>query len=221
MLHISVEMKGMMTMLNVVIRSKLSNFFTEEEITKSFNLAPKYIKHYYNVGKQVFWDYRKMIKIILFLILLRYAANWCGEQSIQLNNTKVLKDFILQNQAAILIIGNILINIAKLTYALLNLVSFVISIAVGIRFVTYLYTKPFFAMTDQEHIDLISKLKSVGIRGKHNNGFLEYDWDEVLNVLYEKFIEDKDYLLNQSYQKIQKHYYYLRSASIKIFDLGS
>ena len=208
-------------MLNSNIKTKLSSFSTEEQITKSFNLAPKYIKHYCNVGKQVFWDYRKMIKIILFLILLRYAANWCGEQSFQWDDPKVLKDFILQNQAAILIIGNILINIAKLTYVLLNLASFIISIAVGIRFVNYLYTKPYFAMTDQEYIDLISNLKSNGIIGKHDNGFIDYDWDEVLNELYRKYLEDKGYQFNQLYQKIQKHYYYLKSTSIRIFDLGS
>ncbi|WP_131820631.1 hypothetical protein [Desulfoscipio geothermicus] len=139
----------------------------------------------------------------------------------QIDNPKVLTDFILQNQVAILIIGHILINIAKLTYALLNLACYIISFAMGIRFVNYLYTKPFVAMTDQEHIALISKLKSTGIVGKHMNGYLDYDWDEVLNNLYEKYLREADYTLNELYQKIQKHYFYLKSTSIRVFEFDS
>lgn len=206
-------------MLN--LKTELSTFFTQGRITRLSNLAPKYIKHFYYVGKQVFWDYWKIIKVISILFLLIYAVNRCGAQFMQIDNPKVLTDFILQNQAAILIIGNVLVNITKLTHTLLNLACYIISFAMGIRFVNYLYAKPFVAMTDQEHIALISELKNAGIVGKHINGCLDYDWDEVLNNLYEKHLREVDYTLNELYQKIQKHYFYLKSTSIRVFKLSS
>lgn len=205
-------------MLNVNIKAGLDTLFTEERITRLSNLGPKYIKHFYYVGKQVVWDYWKILKVISILFLLMYAANRCGEQFIQIDNPKVLKDFILQNQAAILIVGNILVSISKLTYGLLIIVTCIIGFYMGLRFVNCLYTRPFIAMTDQEHIALISILKYIGMIGKHKDGCLVYDWDEVLNVLYEEYLEN-DNSINELYQKIQSHFYYLKSTSIRVFDL--
>lgn len=195
------------------IKSKANNLLTKENIEKFVDLAPKYISYYKFIGKLVIRDYIKEIRFIVILFMLIYATQWaCNYLQIS-GNFDMMSHIIKNNKDITIVIVNAVLFLVGFVVGAIKYLGIVIGFLMGYRFMKYITSKPYRPMMNQEYEYLIKNLEKYGLVGTHTEGQISYQWDTVLDTLYNKHLENnQDEEICKLYKTIKKHFYYLSST---------
>ncbi|MTI82367.1 MAG: hypothetical protein FH756_00400 [Firmicutes bacterium] len=189
-------------------------------------LLGKYLHYWWYVFNGVLKEHFRLIKALIYLLLITFILQWAykawfgvgienyADQIIPMFGEKTF--FLIYWLAGSMEMSISLLE--PLNHILIYFVAFYIGIKFGIK----MYEKPYKPMLNEDYLSLTDKISSYGIYGKHANGVITFDWDEVLDQIGRKINNNPEHdEFRKLYNTIVKHYWYLKSVGQQMWKLNS